>query len=218
VPPLPVPEIPEVVDTDSGAVDDDALNPQGAEGPTATNPQNGEQPAGEQAEQDQGGWGFVPDSSGEPMELAYVPPVYSPKPHVVQESDTGATNPQLAAVPAELYGALDLMEREIDTAAAEEEEQTVLSATLKGTSLLLTAGFATWLLRGGSLLASLLSTMPLWRSFDPLPVLMAAKKREEKEANIARHEADSRASRKVDGMFTPPSANAAATTTTEGKT
>ncbi|UCE90243.1 MAG: cadherin domain-containing protein, partial [Pseudomonadota bacterium] len=206
VPPLPVPQIPEVPDTTSGAGDENTLDPQGAQGPTATNPQNGEQPAQQPTEQEQGGWGFVPDGTERPTELAYVPPVYSPKPHVVQDSDSGARFPNAEAVPAELYGALDRMERQIDdSAAAEQGEQTVLSATLKGTSLLLTAGFATWLLRGTSLLASLLSTMPLWRSFDPLPVLLAAKRREEKEANIAKQNSNRRTTSRLDGMFSQSS-------------
>jgi hypothetical protein len=35
----------------------------------------------------------------------------------------------------------------------------------------LTVGYASWLLRGGTLLSSLLVSMPAWRMFDPLPVL-----------------------------------------------
>ena len=43
-----------------------------------------------------------------------------------------------------------------------------------GTGITLTAGFVAWLLRGGSLLASLMGSMPLWKGFDPLPVLAGA--------------------------------------------
>jgi hypothetical protein len=32
-------------------------------------------------------------------------------------------------------------------------------------------GYVLWCLRSGSLVASALSSLPLWRSFDPLPVL-----------------------------------------------
>lgn len=42
-----------------------------------------------------------------------------------------------------------------------------------GTSLTLSAGFVAWVLRGGSLLASFMSTLPLWKGFDPLPILAA---------------------------------------------
>ena len=35
----------------------------------------------------------------------------------------------------------------------------------------LSAGYLAWCLRGGALIASALSSLPAWRSFDPLPVL-----------------------------------------------
>lgn len=44
---------------------------------------------------------------------------------------------------------------------------------IAGTSLTLSAGFVAWVLRGGSLLASFMSTLPLWKGFDPLPILAA---------------------------------------------
>jgi hypothetical protein len=37
--------------------------------------------------------------------------------------------------------------------------------------LSLSAGFVSWVLRAGSLLASFVSVFPLWRQFDPLPIL-----------------------------------------------
>jgi hypothetical protein len=39
------------------------------------------------------------------------------------------------------------------------------------TSISLSAGFIAWLLRTGTLAATLFTTAPLWRSFDPIPVL-----------------------------------------------
>ncbi len=50
-----------------------------------------------------------------------------------------------------------------------------------GTSLLLSAGILTWVLRGGALASALLSTMPVWQGFDPLPVLLARKRRRDKD-------------------------------------
>jgi hypothetical protein len=41
------------------------------------------------------------------------------------------------------------------------------------------AGFLAWLLRGGSLLASFMTSMPMWARFDPLPILVGGKKRDE---------------------------------------
>ena len=46
---------------------------------------------------------------------------------------------------------------------------------------MLTVGYIAWILRGGALAATLLSTMPLWRQFDPLPLLAARKKRKKKK-------------------------------------
>ncbi len=56
-----------------------------------------------------------------------------------------------------------------------------LRLALAGTSLGLTVGIVSWLLRGGALLSALLSSMPLWRGFDPLPVLMRSIWRNQKE-------------------------------------
>jgi len=47
-----------------------------------------------------------------------------------------------------------------------------------GATATLTAGIVSWVLRGGSLLASLMSTVPLFNQFDPFPIL---KNRDEEE-------------------------------------
>ena len=43
--------------------------------------------------------------------------------------------------------------------------------SLAATSLGLSVGYVLWLLRGGVLLSSLLSSLPAWRLVDPLPIL-----------------------------------------------
>jgi hypothetical protein len=40
-----------------------------------------------------------------------------------------------------------------------------------GVTAALSAGYVVWCLRAGTLLASVLSSLPMWRNFDPLPVL-----------------------------------------------
>ncbi len=40
-----------------------------------------------------------------------------------------------------------------------------------GSTAGLTAGFVSWILRGGALIASMLSSVPLLNRFDPLPIL-----------------------------------------------
>ncbi|QDW36464.1 filamentous hemagglutinin N-terminal domain-containing protein [Bradyrhizobium sp. KBS0727] len=62
---------------------------------------------------------------------------------------------------------------------------------LAGSSLALTAGFVGWLLRGGALVSALLSSMPLWRGFDPLVVVLRPR----------RKQAGDRRSPDVDRMF-----------------
>jgi filamentous hemagglutinin family protein len=60
-----------------------------------------------------------------------------------------------------------------------------------GTSIVLTAGFVGWLLRGGALLSALLSSMPIWRGFDPLMIVLQPRRRR----------AESERASKVDRMF-----------------
>jgi hypothetical protein len=45
-----------------------------------------------------------------------------------------------------------------------------------GSTMTLTAGFVSWVLRSGALLTSFLSSMPLLKRFDPLPIVTASKK------------------------------------------
>ncbi len=51
----------------------------------------------------------------------------------------------------------------------------------------LTVGYVMWTLRSSSLLASLLSTMPVWRFFDPLPIVQfgLAEDEDEKDESLA---------------------------------
>jgi hypothetical protein len=51
--------------------------------------------------------------------------------------------------------------------------------------LSVTSGLIAWLLRGGSLAASFISAMPLWKGIDPLPVLNKKKKDDEDEDDEA---------------------------------
>ena len=47
----------------------------------------------------------------------------------------------------------------------------VVSEIMVGSSVAVGAGIIAWLLRGGALAASLLSVLPAWSSFDPVPIL-----------------------------------------------
>jgi len=54
------------------------------------------------------------------------------------------------------------------------------------------AGYVIWALRGSSLLVGALTAMPMWRCFDPLPVLMGndKKRRDRDEVKSTEHDLD----------------------------
>ena len=78
----------------------------------------------------------------------------------------------LLANHTELWQQIDSM-----TEQMEDPEEFGLSGSAKHIEVTasvtgsIAAGFVSWLLRGGSLLASTMSAAPLWRQFDPMPVL-----------------------------------------------
>ncbi|MCP4265834.1 MAG: hypothetical protein GY777_09710, partial [Candidatus Brocadiaceae bacterium] len=62
-----------------------------------------------------------------------------------------------------------------------QNDENIVSRSIVGATLSLTAGIAVWLVRGGSIFASFFMSMPLWKRFDPLPLLsLSRKKRREK--------------------------------------
>jgi hypothetical protein len=76
------------------------------------------------------------------------------------------------------------MNQDIDD-SEDSRSNSIFSLGVRGTGIALTAGVASWVLRGGSLLASFLSTIPVWRGLDPLPILAAARKKQKKDVFIA---------------------------------
>ena len=86
----------------------------------------------------------------------------------------------LIEVPETLWNLLDVMNQEMSRSHSEGGggDGLTLKSAAFGT-VALSAGYVAWLLRAGALSASLLSSAPLWRQVDPLPVLSArAKERE----------------------------------------
>jgi hypothetical protein len=49
------------------------------------------------------------------------------------------------------------------------------------TTTLLSVGYVIWCLRGGAFIGTLLTTLPLWRWLDPLPVLDEREREKDKE-------------------------------------
>jgi hypothetical protein len=77
---------------------------------------------------------------------------------------------------------LDKMSYELEKAASIENAKTKFADdVIVGIVLSISAGFVSWILRAGSLLASFMSIAPLWKQFDPLPILGAAKKKKGSE-------------------------------------
>ncbi|MEQ9407984.1 MAG: cadherin domain-containing protein [Fuerstiella sp.] len=71
----------------------------------------------------------------------------------------------------------------IHEAAEEQQQEFVLETVVVGStavvSTTVSVGYVAWMLRGGSLLTTFLSSLPVWQSFDPLPVLESFEKDEE---------------------------------------
>ena len=70
---------------------------------------------------------------------------------------------------------------------------------IAATSIGVSAGFVSWILRGGSLMASFLSSVPLFREFDPLPIAMRNKKAVDK--NKSKIEREKLRKKSADSMF-----------------
>jgi hypothetical protein len=71
-----------------------------------------------------------------------------------------------------MWAALNSFTQDVDQAVQSNSRSMKLmvgtTATVGGT---LTVGYVLWLLRGGTLIASMVSTLPAWTMIDPLPIL-----------------------------------------------
>jgi hypothetical protein len=84
-----------------------------------------------------------------------------------------------------LWAAIDNMKQEMADAAAEKASAAEFRvAAAKSSGIVLTAGVVAWILRSGALLSSLMSTIPLWKGYDPLPILAYKDDEDEKEDEI----------------------------------
>ena len=88
--------------------------------------------------------------------------------------DLDTINTSTTITPA-LLNAISDINANVDSAAAKSEIELEL-AVKAGTvvSVTLTVGIITWLLQTGAFLTTALSTAPLWRSLDPIPVLISS--------------------------------------------
>jgi hypothetical protein len=67
-----------------------------------------------------------------------------------------------------LWGKLDSLYEDLD---AEMNFDSYVVGTATAMTTALSIGYVLWTIRGGYLLASMLSSMPAWRLIDPLPIL-----------------------------------------------
>jgi hypothetical protein len=80
-----------------------------------------------------------------------------------------------------LLARIEQMSMSIDGDASGRNSDSVEVQVFVGATTSLTAGIVSWVLRGGSLLASLMSTVPLLNRFDPLPILKSRNDEEDVE-------------------------------------
>ncbi|NOR40566.1 MAG: hypothetical protein GQ537_05105, partial [Gammaproteobacteria bacterium] len=86
------------------------------------------------------------------------------------------------ATSMELWEVIDLMKKQINDAdRGSKNYMELLAKSASGMTLSLSAGVVTWALRGTSILAGMLSAVPTWRAFDPLPVFAVAKRIKRKD-------------------------------------
>ncbi len=90
----------------------------------------------------------------------------------MNETVKAAQLEELTLIPedSELWAQLDQMKEEMSLDLDDDQAKITFVA---GTTVSFTAGFVSWILRSGSLMASFLSSVPLFKQFDPLPILSA---------------------------------------------
>jgi hypothetical protein len=118
----------------------------------------------------------------------------------LQVSDDEALNEQYEL---ELLNRIDSMHLGMDNEASQQNADDVDVQIIVGSTASLTVGIVSWILRGGALLASFMSTVPLLNRFDPLPILKTREDEEDVEPDED-EDADTQTSehdRKVDNMF-----------------
>jgi hypothetical protein len=133
-------------------------------------------------------------------------------------NSNGAVPGERLALFANFWNALDEFRRQLDEASGlNDERQKMIVQLVSGSGLVLSAGLVTWILRGGALAASLLTALPSWAQFDPIPVLAArrrAQNRPEKEQEPLDHATE----RAVAAVFRKRDKSGASTAAVESRT
>ena len=79
-----------------------------------------------------------------------------------------------------------MLRQEIDESFDTElKSQAVKAKIVTTTAVTFTVGIVSYLLRAGSLAASLMSSLPLWRGFDPIAIFSGDKKKKKNQNEIS---------------------------------
>ncbi len=88
----------------------------------------------------------------------------------------------ITILPPDVY---ELVRGSLDAVQEEMGKEILIGKTVVGsaiaTSVGLSAGYVVWMLKGGSLLASVLSSLPAWQLADPLAILVGTKEDEDED-------------------------------------
>ncbi|MFT5390748.1 MAG: hypothetical protein ACI8PT_000935, partial [Gammaproteobacteria bacterium] len=128
------------------------------------------------------------------LETETIETPHAPAQHQVDADETPVPEETQSVINPQLRRAMDNMGAQMDA-----EHQTgvradkVADSAVKVAGSALSVGSVSWLLRGGTLFASVLSSLPAWKGFDPLPVLRSSKedkKRAKEERAAEQHKED----------------------------
>jgi len=105
-----------------------------------------------------------------------------------------------------LWQALDAIERQMSGMDNPDDIRAAFMVQIAtGSGVALTAGYVAWILRGGMLASMLISSMPMWKGFDPLPLLAARKrkrsKKDDEEEARRKAEADDDGTQAVEALL-----------------
>ena len=73
---------------------------------------------------------------------------------------------------------MDAMNRQMNADLSQDQSELVEANIVMGSTASLTAGFISWILRGGALLTSMVSSVSVLTGFDVMPILKRSRKRE----------------------------------------
>ena len=133
-------------------------------------------------------WSPPVETGGAPAPTVLAEPVASaPQPFTLSETVRAMLGSRFVASPyqtADAVAGADLRD-ELDRIREQNQAQSVAEHRIAGTVAAFTgglsAGYVLWLVRGGVLLSSLLSSLPAWRVLDPLPVLGRRNRRDDED-------------------------------------